>query len=62
MLMTTKREEILTPVQVAKLATDLIDKVVCPLNLRHREVTDVLMALRELGYSIIAPETRGAGV
>jgi len=54
--MTTNREEILTPVQFDKTATDLLDKVVSPLNLRPREVTDVLMALRELGYLILSPE------
>jgi hypothetical protein len=56
MLMTTNREELITPVQFAQVATDLIDKVESPLNLRHREVSSVLSALRELGYSILTPE------
>jgi hypothetical protein len=54
----SEREEILTPVQVAQLATDILDKVESPLNLRHREVSAVLYALRELGCTILLPEAR----
>ena len=54
--MSMNPEELLTPVQFAQLATALIDKL--GVQLHHDEVTSVLRALRKLGYSILAPETR----